>query len=125
MVDRKPLVISILSDSPTIPTGYSNQSKLLCRYLRSKGHTIHYLANSYNGITVKNMVLEDGTVFDYNIYGEMMHSYFMNTIARGHLKETKSDIFYILLDTFMLMPSILDKDLSPARSVFWYPSDGG
>ena len=126
---RKPLTITMLSDSPTIPTGYSNQSKLLARYLRSKGHTIHYLGNSYNGATVKRLELADGTVFDYNIYGEMVHSYFMNTISE-HLKTTKSDIFYILLDTFMLMPTpfngmLLDKDLAPARSLFWYPSDGG
>lgn len=126
---NKPLTITMLSDSPTIPTGYSNQSKLLARYLRSKGHTIHYLGNSYNGAPIKHLELADGTVFDYNIYGEMIHSYFMNTISE-HLKTTKSDIFYILLDTFMLMPNpmngmLLDKDLAPARSLFWFPSDGG
>jgi len=33
--------------------------------------------------------------------------------------------FDILLDTFMLFPHLLNKDLSPAKTIFWYPSDGG
>jgi hypothetical protein len=48
----------------------------------------------------------------------------MNTIEE-HLKRTKTDIFIILLDTFMLYPHLLSKDLSPAKVFFWFPSDGG
>ena len=116
--------ITILSDSPFLQTGYSNQAKLLCRYLRSKGHEIHFLANSYVGKTVDYAKLDDGTIFDYKIYGEMMHSYFMNSIEE-HLKIVRPDIFFILLDTFMLYPALLTKDLSPAKTIFWFPTDGG
>jgi len=118
------MIATILSDSPMLPTGYSNQSKQLARYLRKKGHEVHYLANSYTGAQISYAKLKDGTEFDYNIYGEMQHSYFMNTLSE-HLKKTKSDILFILLDTFMLFPKLLEIDLSPAKTFFWYPSDGG
>jgi glycosyltransferase involved in cell wall biosynthesis len=122
--EYKKLVITILSDAPFLPTGYSNQSKQLADYLVKKGHDVHYLANAYNGNTLVQAKLIDGTEFNYKIYGEMVHSYFMNTLSQ-HLKETKTDILFILLDTFMLYPHLLNVDLSPAKSVFFFPSDGG
>lgn len=48
----------------------------------------------------------------------------MNSIER-YCKDLKLDILLIILDTFMLFPAILSKDLSPAKVVFFYPSDGG
>lgn len=120
----KSKVITILSDSPMLPTGYSNQAKLLAKHLRDQGHEIHFLANAHNGTTLSRVELPDGTIFDYKIYGEMVHSYFMNTIEL-HLKKTKTDVLIILLDTFMLYPHLLNKDLSPAKVIFWFPSDGG
>ena len=76
--------------------------------------------------------LADGTEFDYKIYGELTHSYFSNILSE-HLKKTKSDILFILLDTFMLHGDpnnpnngwFLKIDTSPAKTIFWYPSDGG
>lgn len=118
------MIITILSDSPFLPTGYSNQSKLLAKYFRSKGHEVHYLANAFAGTTVAYAKLPDGTEFDYKIYGEMKHEYFKSTMSK-HLKKTKSDVFIILLDTFMLYPWFLDIDTSPAKTFFWFPTDGG
>ena len=119
--------ISILSDSPFIPTGYSNQAKLIADYLVRKGHEIHFLANAYQGTTLKNATLKDGTVFNYNIYGAGYRPYFEDIIS-SHLKNTKSNIFWILLDTFMLHGGnawFLNIDTSPSQTIFWYPSDGG
>lgn len=76
------------------------------------------------GATLDYAKLKDGTIFDYKIYGEMTHQYFMNILS-DHLKQTKSDILFILLDTFMLYPALMNIDLSPAKSIFWFPSDGG
>ncbi|MHA1876756.1 MAG: glycosyltransferase family 4 protein [Promethearchaeota archaeon] len=120
-------VVTILSDSPTIPTGYRNQSLQLALYLHNKGYEIHFLGNAYNGITIKNMTLEDGIVIPFKLYGEMQQTYFRNKIS-NHLKKTKSNIFIILLDTFMLHGGdawFLNVDTSPAKTFFWYPSDGG
>lgn len=116
--------ICILADSPFLPTGYSNQAKLLAKYLRKQGHEILWLAVAYNGTDISYSKLPDGTTFDFLIKGEMQHSYFMNSIER-ELKNWKADILIIILDTFMLYPAILTKDLSPAKTIFWAPSDGG
>jgi len=121
------MIITILSDSPFLPTGYSNQSKQLCRYLKNKGHTIHWLANGYSGATIEYAKLQDGTVFDWKIYGHLVQDYFRGIIS-DHLKKTKSDIFLILLDTFMLYGNngwFLNIDCAPAKTIFWFPSDGG
>jgi len=127
------MIITILSDSPTICTGYSDQSKKLAMYLTEQGHEVHYLANAYMGQPIKNMELFDGTKFNFKIYGPKVFgdNYFSRQISQ-HLKETKSDIFIILLDTFMLHGDprnpngwFLNIDTSPAKTIFWYPSDGG
>ena len=118
------MIITILSDSPTIPTGYRNQSLQMAQYLRKQGHEVHFLANSYMGATIDYARLSDGTELDFKIYGEMQHGYFRNVMSE-HLKKTKTDIFFILLDTFMLYPWFLEIDFSPAKAIFWFPSDGG
>lgn len=118
------LNIGILADSVFLPTGYSNIGKQISRYLIKQGHSIHYFSVAFNGTTIDYARLPDGTEFNFKIYGEMQHSYFMNSIER-YCKELKLDILLIILDTFMLFPAILSKDLSPAKVVFFYPSDGG
>jgi len=115
--------ITILSDSPLICTGYSNQAKLLAKYLKEKGHEIDFLANSYTGQVMKKTELTDGTIFDYKIHGQRSQ-YFQNEMSKL-IKEIKPDIFFILLDTFMLFPWFLNIDTSPARTMFWFPTDGG
>jgi glycosyltransferase involved in cell wall biosynthesis len=116
--------ITILSDSPFIPTGYRNQSVQLAKILKERGHEIHYLANAYNGTVIDYAKLFDGTELDFKIYGEMGHQYFRGVMS-SHLKKTNSEVFFILLDTFMLFPWFLQTDTSPSRTIFWYPSDGG
>lgn len=123
--------VAILSDSPFLCTGYSNQAKLLAKYLVEKGHEVHFLANAYNGQPVTYSKLEDGTEFKYKIYGQMT-PYFSGEMS-ALMKQIKPDVFFILLDTFMLHgnprnPSagwFLNVDTSPARTIFWFPSDGG
>ncbi len=119
--------IAILSDSPFIPTGYRNQSLMLAQYLSKQGHEVHYLANAYAGMPLNNATLFDGTECNFKIYGEMIHSYFRNSMS-GIIKDIKADIFFILLDTFMLHGAdawFLGIDTAPARTFFWYPTDGG
>ena len=119
--------ITLLSDSPFIPTGYRNQSLMLAQYLTKQGHEVHYLANAYQGMPLNNATLFDGTECNFKIYGEMQHSYFRNTMSEI-IKTTMSDIFFILLDTFMLHGNdawFLGVDTSPAKTIFWFPTDGG
>lgn len=119
--------ITILSDSPFLPTGYSNQAKQLARYLKDKGHEIDWLANGYSGADISYAKLEDGTIFDWKIKGHLVQDYFRSIIS-NHLKKNRTDIFFILLDTFMLFGPdgwFLNIDCSPAKTIFWFPSDGG
>jgi glycosyltransferase involved in cell wall biosynthesis len=116
--------IGILADSVFLPTGYSNIGKQMAKYLKKQGHSVHYFCVAYNGTDIDYARLPDGTEFDFKMYGEMQHSYFMNSIER-YCKELKLDIVMIILDTFMLYPALLSKDFSPAKIVFFYPSDGG
>lgn len=122
-MDKK-LKIGIIADSVFLPTGYSNIGKQISKYLIKQGHSVHYFCVAYNGTTIDYARLPDGTEFNFKMYGEMVHSYFMNSIER-YAKELNLDIILIILDTFMLYPAILSKDLSPAKVVFFYPSDGG
>ena len=119
--------ISILSDSPFIPTGYRQEALMLAQYLTKQGHEVHYLANAYAGMTLNKATLFDGTECNFKIYGELQHSYFRNTMSEI-IKNTMSDVFIILLDTFMLHGNdawFLGVDTSPARTFFWFPTDGG
>lgn len=116
--------ICILSDSPMLPTGYSNQAKQLVEYLYAKGHEIHWFANGYTGANLDHVKLEDGTEFKFKIYGDGDHQYFSGSMS-DRLKSIKPDKFVILLDTFMLFPWFLNTDTSPAKTFFWFPSDGG
>lgn len=125
-------VITILSDSPTIPTGYRDQSVQLADYLVECGHTVHFLGNGYQGSTLDQLKFVGENEHKFKLYGMGRVPYFADIISR-HLKETKSDYLIILLDTFMLfdgqgrMPHgwFLNIDCSPAQTIFWFPSDGG
>ena len=106
---------------------------MLAEFLVNTGRwNVNFLANAYQGCTLSKAVTEDGRVFDYNIYGMGRQPYFGDLIS-PILKETKSDIFFVLLDTFMLMSPggnlpygwFLNIDTSPAQTIFWFPSDGG
>lgn len=117
--------IMLLSDSPTLPTGYSNQSKQLTKYLLGKGHEIYWLANGYTGVSLDYIKLSDGTEIKCKIIGSQMgDQYFSKTITK-HIREFKIDKLIILLDTFMLYPWFLNIDTAPAETYFWFPSDGG
>ena len=126
------MVITILSDSPFITTGYSDQAKKLTNYLIECGHEVHWLANGHIGKTIDYAKMEDGTEIKCKVYGRLNHQYFADMIS-DHLKKTNSDIFFIILDTFMLHGDpnnpnngwFLKIDHSPAKAIFWYPSDGG
>lgn len=125
MVEQKKLRIGILSDSPFLTTGYSDQAKYLGNYLADVGHEIFFFAHTYTGQDLEPPIsFEDGRQLKFKVIGQGREQYFKDLLS-AYLKKYKIDVFIILLDTFMLYPWILQLDLSPARTVFWFPSDGG
>lgn len=128
MVDNWPnrkLNIGILSDSPFLCTGYSNQATQLSNILSAQGHDVFYFAHVYMGQPLApGTTLEDGRKFNFHIIGGGREAYFKDLLPI-YTKEYKLDILIVLLDTFMVYPWLTQLDLSPAKTVFWFPSDGG
>ena len=73
---------------------------------------------------ITNAKLEDGEELNYHVLGTDGSPYACNAIPEYH-KRYSPQVFTILLDTFMLMQAGITSWNIPAKSVFWYPSDGG
>ncbi len=90
------------------------------------------MGNAYTGSTLEDFKFVGEDEHKFKLYGMGVQPYFAD-IMSNHLKETKSDVFIILLDTFMLfdgqgkLPAgwFLNIDCSPAQTIFWFPSNGG
>lgn len=114
-----------LSDGPGLCTGYSTISRKLLNELVDLGWECHFIEHTGNHQTYKpGLTLEDGEVFKFTTWGSGQQPYCQD-ILQQRIKEIKPDVFGILLDTFMCYPWILDKDFAPAKTVFYFPSDGG
>lgn len=119
-----------MSDGPRLNTGFSSQTLNILNGLSDNGFDCHYLSHSDQGLTLKPGVkLMDGTEFKFHLHGAALRPY-CDDIIESKIKELNADIFGVLLDTFMLHPShqganYLTKDFSPAKPLFYFPSDGG
>ena len=120
---NKPVILW-LSDSPFMNTGYATISRHLMNSL-SEYYDIHYLANGYTGQRFKpGEGMCDGVRLNFWIHGNGRSGYFQDNM-RALIEQYKPTYFGILLDTFMLYPWIADMNFSPAKSIFYFPSDGG
>lgn len=124
--DIRKLNVAILSDSPMLTTGYSDQAKHLGNILVDRGHDVKYYAHTYTGQNIEPpLKFEDGRELNFKIIGQGREQYFMDLLPL-YLKKDKIDVLVILLDTFMMYnDKFLNMDLSPAKTMFWFPSDGG
>jgi len=114
-----------LSDSPLTVTGYATISWNICNKLAEAGHNVYFIGHNYIGQTIPpGLVLKDGTKFNFTILGGSHVPYAQNLI-QPYIKKYNIDVFGILLDTFMCYPWLLNMDFSPAKTIFYYPSDGG
>ena len=120
--------VMILSDSPMLTTGYSDQAKYISNLLVENNYDVYYLAHTYIGQNLLPPVtFEDGRQLNFKIIGQGSQPYFKDVIS-NYIKKYDIDVFIILLDTFMLYGNdawFLNIDTSPAKTVFWFPSDGG
>jgi glycosyltransferase involved in cell wall biosynthesis len=113
-----------LSDSPYCVTGYANQSFNILNRLSDEYET-HFLAHNFIGQSQPaGNKTKDGTVYNFQVHGSGKEQY-CKDIMTQRIKEMQVDYFGILLDTFMLYPWLIQQDLSPAKTFFYFPSDGG
>ena len=139
-----------LSDSPFLNTGFSSITLNIINRLADMGYDCSYLGqaiphpqqlslidpklilSSWNvdipptmrlPDKVPSVYLRDGTPFKFNLIGQAMEPY-CKDIIEPTIKKLQPDIFFVLLDTFMVHPWFLEMDFSPAKTIFYYPSDG-
>jgi len=125
MEEKKKYTIGILSDSPFICTGYSNIATNIANILSDAGHNVIFLGNNFWGqMLMPGIKFEDGKELKFKVLGMAKEMYFRDVLST-YTKLYKMDVLIILLDTFMMYPWFMDLDLSPAKVVFYYPSDGG
>jgi len=114
-----------MSDGPGLTTGYATISRKLLNELSDLGWECHFIEHTGNHQTyMPGLRLEDGEVFKFTTWGSGQQPYCQDILSQ-RIKEIRPDIFGILLDTFMCYPWILDKDFAPAKTIFYFPSDGG
>lgn len=114
-----------LSDSPFTCTGYSTISTNILNGLSDLGYDCRFQAHNYCGQTlVPPMNFEDGKQLKFKVMGCGMAPFSQDLLV-PRIREFKPDVFGILLDTFMCYPWLLNLDLAPAKTIFYFPSDGG
>ena len=114
-----------LSDSPMTVTGYSTISTNILNGLSEKGHICIYQAHNYIGQDIPpGLKFEDGRELKFKIMGNGTKPYSQDLLM-PRIKEMRPDVFGVLLDTFMLFPWALQLDYAPAKTLFYFPSDGG
>ena len=123
--------VAWMSDSPTNCTGFATISKEVVSYLTAKNYyTTYYLAHNIHTQPLKRIEFKDDKPFEVSGYiqGSGTQQY-CRDVMEEFLKREKIDVFSILLDSFMLKGNPNDNwfqqaDLSPAKTIFYFPSDG-
>lgn len=114
-----------LSDSPLTVTGFATISWNICNKLVEAGHEVFFIAHNYAGQPIPpGLTLQDGTKLNFTILSGGPKPYGMDMII-PYLRKYKPEVFGVLLDTFMLFPWFMNLDLAPAKTIFYFPSDGG
>lgn len=122
---KRKLKIGILSDSPTLVTGYATISREIANILAEEGHEVTFFGSNYIGQNLMpGATFEDGKKLNFKLVGGGREAYFKDLLP-VYTKQYNLDVLFILLDTFMLYPWIMQLDLSPAKVIFYFPSDGG
>jgi len=117
--------VGILSDSPFLTTGYSTISSNIANILAENGMNVYYFGSNYIGQNlVPGSKFEDGRILNFNIIGQGREAYFKDLLPT-YVKQFNIDVLFILLDSFMTYPWIMELDLSPSKVIFYFPSDGG
>ncbi len=121
-----------MSDNPLSVTGYANQSReLFKRLARRVEFDTTFLGCQYFG--QPSWVDHDTQTLNMNpvqgLYkllprGETFGAHpYCDDILPKYLKDYQPDLFWVLLDTFMVY-YMINMNLSPSKFCMWFPSDG-
>ena len=112
-----------LSDSVFTVTGFATITSNILNGLVENGHECIAQGHNYVGQTLPNVTFEDGRKLNFKIMGTGLKPYSEDLLV-PRIRELKPDVFGVLLDTFMLYPWYLNYDYAPAKTLFYFPSDG-
>jgi len=112
-----------LSDSPFTCTGYATISRNILNRLQDMGYDCYYQAHNFFGQDVHNAKFGDGEELKFITLGTGVKPYSEDLLV-PRIRDLKPDIFGVLLDTFMLYPWYMNYDYAPAKTLFYFPSDG-
>ncbi|MDX1373676.1 MAG: hypothetical protein R3321_14480, partial [Nitrososphaeraceae archaeon] len=123
-MDDKPKLLW-LSDSPLTCTGYATITRQVLNRLKDYGWDTECMGHNYFGQPLTPPIkFEDGEEVKFKLSGAGMEPYCKDLIT-PRIREKRPEVFGILLDTFMTYPWLLDLDMAPAKTFFYFPSDGG
>ena len=90
------------------------------------GYEIYYQAAGFphQDLPMGCVKLKDGTPFNFHLFGGAREAY-CRDILIPRIRELKPDVFITLFDTFMQYGWYENQDFSPAKTLWWIPSDGG
>lgn len=122
---EKPYRILMQSDSACMNTGYATCCRELAnRFSTSNDFAPIHMAYNYPGQTLlKGTTLIDGEKLNFPIIGAGAKPY-QEDVLEFWIKALNADIYWVLTDTFFLWPWFLNKNFTPAKSIFYAPSDG-
>jgi len=117
-----------MSDSPCTNTGFASVSRdLLNRLNDMPYYDCKMLGHNHTGqVLAKGTKFADGSGMNFELHPGGMQP-FAQDVMSWWIKNNKLDVFGVLLDTFMVYGQdawFLRQDTSPARTIFYYPSDG-
>jgi glycosyltransferase involved in cell wall biosynthesis len=119
--------IMMLSDSVLTPTGFANQTRELCKRLSQmpEFEIYHVAWNSNGSVLMPPVKMGDERAeeeLNFTILSGGREPYAKDVLPE-YFAKYKPDIFWCLLDSFMLFPWITSMSI-PAKSVMYFPSDG-
>ena len=128
--------ILFMSDNPRLITGYANQTRNICRRLaRENWIDLHCLGVQNMGapsyfIDKPFRLYSSPMEGAYKLWPAGRQRWGEDVIQQYVKEEIKPDLLCVLLDSFMLHYMIDQRkyprgmDLSPAKKLFYFPSDG-
>ena len=117
--------IMMLSDSILGSTGFGTVTRDLgIRLDKQSDMNVVNVSWNYHGQDLESVRFKEGFNIDFPILSGSKQKYAADLIE-SYLREHKPDVFYVLLDSFMLMQTgYMNKDFAPAKSIMYFPSDG-
>lgn len=115
-----------LSDSPILATGFASVTcEVFNRLADYPNYDIKVIGHALQASRgpISPPVNIGSEQIKFGLLGQRAQAYAAD-ILQDYIRAEKPDIQWTLLDTFMVFPWYLNIDFAPAKSVFYFPSDG-